>query len=253
MDLKEINITNKNHNRHPWEQARLKVIFSLLSGFLSKEKEAVVLDIGSGDMYVAGALSKLFPNTTFICVDTGYEQTIFKTDYNLTIYKSLSEFKSSCSKRVDIIMLLDVIEHIEDEIVFIEELGNESFITFETRFIVTVPSFSSLYSSHDHYLNHYRRYSYASLKHRLNEAGLTIIKSNYFFFSLLLPRKWLQWREKQNLYKGFTGVGRWQGGPLITTFLKAILFIDYKVGQFASVTGIKLPGLSLYAICQKSA
>ncbi|MBI1779994.1 MAG: hypothetical protein HYR66_01275, partial [Sphingobacteriales bacterium] len=89
MDLKEIDITNQNSNRHPWEQVRVQVIRSLLDKIVDANKELLVLDVGSGDMYVAGELSKYYTKAEFICVDTNYDQMTIKSDKSLTIYSSL--------------------------------------------------------------------------------------------------------------------------------------------------------------------
>lgn len=252
MDLKEIDSSNQNSNRHPWEQVRVKVIKSLLDKLMNEDEELLVLDIGSGDMYVAEELSKHYTKAEFICVDTGYDQIVVKSDALLTTYSSLDEFKKNTSRKVDIVLLLDVIEHIENEIQFLQNLLKEEYITPDTHFVITVPALQSLFSAHDHYLGHYRRYTIFSLKDRLGKSGLTTLKSNYFFFSLLLPRKWQQWGEKGN-EADFKGLGQWRGGAFVTAFVKTILLLDFKIGQLVSLIGIKLPGLSLYTICRKPA
>lgn len=252
MDLKEIDIANQNSNRHPWEQARVKVIRSLLNRIIDADKELLVLDIGSGDMYVAGELLNQYPKAEFICIDTGYGQMGIQSNNSLTTFSTLDEFKRSTNKKVDVVLLLDVIEHIDNETGFLQNLLKEEYITPETSFVITVPAFQSLFSAHDRYLGHYRRYTIYSLQDRLNNAGLTTVKSNYFFFSLLLPRKWQQRRENTN-ETAFKGLGQWRGGNFVTTIVKTILFIDFKIGQLVSMIGIKLPGLSLYCICRKPA
>lgn len=52
--------------------------------------------------------------------------------------------------------------------------------------LVTVPAFQFLWSGHDVFLGHKRRYTRASLHRAIDEAGLKVIRSRYFF-SILLP------------------------------------------------------------------
>src|SRR4051812_25318096 len=54
------------------------------------------------------------------------------------------------------------------------------------RLLVTVPAFQFLWSGHDVFLEHKRRYTLASLHSTIESAGLEIIRSRYFF-GVLLP------------------------------------------------------------------
>lgn len=254
MDLKERDSNNRNIHRHPWEQARVKVIHSLLRRVVGQGKEIVMLDIGSGDMYMAEELAKIYPKAKFICVDTGYDKNAPETSAQLISFASLDGFKKNNTGIVDIVLLLDVIEHIKDEADFISRLSNEKYITSETTFIITVPAYQSLFSSHDVFLGHYRRYNRQLLNKKLGNTGLIIESCNYFFFSLVLPRKWQQWKEKQNVNSpAFKGLGQWKGAAFKTTLIKWVLIFDFKLSNFLFKAGIKLPGLSLYAICRKPA
>ena len=252
MDLKEVNSGKSIINRHPWERARLAIIKKLLRKELNKKERITILDIGSGDMFVAGSIAEVYLQPQIICVDTGYKdmQTVMAS--NVLQVSGIDQVKTVLTDTVDIVLLLDVIEHIEDEVSFLKDLLNENYITSATKFIITVPAFQSLFSAHDSFLGHYRRYSRKILLERLSQAGLKTSNYAYFFFSLLLPRKWSQLRKrKYAVNKPFTGIGNWKGGKIITAIITAFLVADYKLSVFLRNAGIKLPGLSLYAVCQK--
>ena len=55
-----------------------------------------------------------------------------------------------------------------------------------TRFIVTVPAFMWLWSAHDVFLQHYRRYTLERIKGVLRAGGLTV-ESGCYFYAALLP------------------------------------------------------------------
>ena len=66
------------------------------------------------------------------------------------------------------------------------------------------------------------------------------------FFSLLIAR----WFEKKLLRKKDYSIDNWGGGPLKTRLLTGILRLDFGISRILKKTGIRLPGLSCYCICQ---
>jgi SAM-dependent methyltransferase len=82
------------------------------------------------------------------------------------------------------ITLFDVLEHIEEDGVFVARLshyGSPSHMV-----LISVPACELLYSRHDELLHHYRRYSRKGLIELLNRSGYRVIASSYSLF-LLFP------------------------------------------------------------------
>ena len=52
--------------------------------------------------------------------------------------------------------------------------------------MITVPAFQCLFSSHDMFLEHKRRYTLPQVEEMVRAAGLEILSARYFF-ALLLP------------------------------------------------------------------
>jgi len=63
--------------------------------------------------------------------------------------------------------------------------------------LITVPAFQKLFSRHDEFLGHYRRYNLQGISSTAEKAGLEILERSYFFSSLLLPRT-LTWALEKN-------------------------------------------------------
>lgn len=84
----------------------------------------------------------------------------------------------------DLIALLDVLEHIEDDRASLETLGRG--LAENGRMLITVPAFQWLWSTHDELHHHKRRYSRKSLESVIRAAGLEPVKTGYFN-SLLFP------------------------------------------------------------------
>ncbi len=83
------------------------------------------------------------------------------------------------------LLLLDVLEHIEDDGAFLRTMYRK--LAPGGRALLTVPAFQRLWSSEDDEARHYRRYRLEQLKDAAQNAGFEVLYSNYFFEFLFLP------------------------------------------------------------------
>lgn len=263
MDLKESKLNEgKQAKRHPWELARIKVIADLIDSYLPalKDQEATILDVGCGDTYLIEQLSAKMPKLNFIAIDTAFDEEMLHSyrqrlkGSKIQVFDTLDNATPHIKGEVALVLLLDVIEHIADDISFLKWLNSYSCIGKETEFLITVPAFQSFFCSHDYFLEHYRRYTNASLEKHLKEAGMTDIRKGYFFSSLIPTRIIRVLMEKliKPSNNEAKGIGAWEGGSLKSAILQGILRIDFKIFFFLYRSiGIKAPGLSNYALCKK--
>ena len=70
---------------------------------------------------------------------------------------------------VDLVHLMDVIEHVEDDVGLVREYVDK--VAPGTRFIVTVPAFMWLWSGQDVLFEHFRRYTLAGIERVLRAVG----------------------------------------------------------------------------------
>lgn len=84
----------------------------------------------------------------------------------------------------DIILLLDVLEHIEDDAGTLKLLRSK--LAPGGRLVLTVPSSPWMWSSHDVEHHHHRRYTLAVLRARLEAGGFTVRHASHFN-TLLYP------------------------------------------------------------------
>ena len=248
-------------SRHPWEQARLFVIKKLIFKNILLQKDSIVLDIGCGDTYVVENLANQFPDVKFYAIDIAFTNELMD-EYkrklsvkNVFLFRALEDVPIIKSEKSSLVLLTDVIEHIQDDIKFMSELTQHETIGHKTIFIITVPAYQSLFCSHDVFLGHYRRYTNKSLRKNLSEAGLHTEKSGYFFSSLLPMRILQVLKEKVNNVKkeqATTGLVQWGKGKTISSLLKVVLLMDFEISFFLKKIGLNIPGLSNYAICKKS-
>lgn len=257
MDLVEVKKRNKSFvNRHPWEQARLKIVKKYIDKYIDTQK-GHVLDIGCGDSYVVENLADEYKSMHFSAVDIAFDDQMiqqFRAEHGhdrLDFYQNFTEALSNTDQVPKCVLLLDVIEHIENDIDFLKQVCAHEKISNETCFIITVPAFQSLFCAHDTFLEHYRRYTNSMLKRHIEEAGMETVEVGYFFTSLLFPRILEVIKEKIAGAKETSGLVEWNGGKGITAAIKTVLLIDYGITSFFKKIGISVPGLSNYIICRK--
>jgi hypothetical protein len=80
--------------------------------------------------------------------------------------------------------MLDVIEHVDDDVALIADYARRA--REGTRFVISVPAFDFLWSPHDEFLEHRRRYTLDTLTAAVEGAGLEVVTTRYFF-GMLFP------------------------------------------------------------------
>ena len=246
-------------NRHPWELARLEAVKRIIREFIELHPGANILDVGCGDSFLISQIAKDHPDANFIAVDTALTPELVEAHAkawpteNLAVFQDLeSAGRALGDGKVSLILLLDVIEHIEEDIEFLRHLQTFSFVTDKTTIIITVPSFQALFCSHDRFLGHHRRYTNRMLNERVAKAGLRPMKTAYFFTSLL-PSRFLQLLKEKCLKfipKLTSGLAEWKGNRAMASILKRVLMFDFRVNWRLNRIGINIWGLSNITVCK---
>ncbi len=257
MDLIEAADVSPLH-RHPWEVARLWVLRQLIARRVRIDARSMVVDIGCGDAFVIGELARQFPDARCCGIDAAFTPETAAARQrtlppNVRLYQTLDALPQNGAAAL--ILLMDVLEHIQDDSGFLANLMKRPFVGPETQFIVTVPAYQSLFSAHDVFLKHFRRYTNRELRDRLEQAGLRVIDIGYFVASLL-PLRLLTVLKERLLPPAAaeaTGLSEYSGGGMTTAMLSAILKADAFAALLLRRVGISVPGLSNYAICRTSA
>ena len=176
MDLKEEGLIKGNIGEHWYYRAKL----AALQRMIPAPDPAIILDVGAGLGFFSGSLLQSTNARSATCVDPGYAEE--RDDARAG--KPLLFRRSVGRSDADLVLLMDVIEHIEDDIGLVREYADK--VKPGTRFIVTVPAFMWLWSGHDVFLEHVRRYTLGSIEHVVRSGGLTV-EYGCYFYAFLLP------------------------------------------------------------------
>jgi SAM-dependent methyltransferase len=90
-------------------------------------------------------------------------------------------------------LALDIVEHFEDDLAVMREL--QRVLRPGASLVLSVPAWPSLWSPHDEFLHHKRRYRPAELRALVRASGFELTEERGFNF-LLLPPIWLVRRLK---------------------------------------------------------
>jgi SAM-dependent methyltransferase len=269
MDLREMRGLPA---RHPWELARARFFRTLLTdeGLLGGVSR--VLDVGAGDGYVGRELAAAIGDGgEVVCFDTHYsEQRLCQLEQEADGLSFVRFTRDPPEGLFDLILLLDVIEHVEDDRALLAGLVRDK-LRHGAAVLVSVPAWQALYTRHDLFLGHYRRYRPAELDRLLAQVGLQRVRDGGLFHGLLLPRALQKVSELARGVRssrgigglssdktdgsaeieGEMGIGGWDHGAAITAAVTAALAADNVLSSLASGAGVRLPGLSTWALCRK--
>jgi SAM-dependent methyltransferase len=176
MDLKEVGLLDGGEDSHWYYVSKARALRRCLAG---RQPERI-LDVGAGSGYFSRVLLRTTTAKSATCVDPGYQQEWSEVEAG----KPLVFRQSSPIGDADLVLLMDVIEHVDDDVGLVRSYADAA--RPGTRFIVSVPAFSWLWSRHDDFLEHRRRYTLNRTLDVLSDAGLSPV-AGFYFFALLFP------------------------------------------------------------------
>lgn len=171
MDLKEEEILGDQIQSHWYYRAKAAALHRDLRGQSPKE----ILDIGAGSGFFSRSLLEKTSAERATCVDIGYRQ-----DRDEHWHGKPIAFRRTIERsNADLVLAMDVIEHVEDDAGLIRAYCD--LVPPGTRFIISVPAFNFLWSAHDVFLEHYRRYTLRMLEAAMHKGGLFVDWSHYYY------------------------------------------------------------------------
>ena len=144
----------------------------------------VFFDIGGGNGFVAKRLQDDGINTVLVEPGKIGAFNAHKRGIKNVLCSTLEDAKFAPNS-LDSVGLFDVVEHIEDDYAFLNNINK--YLKDDGYIYITVPAFNFLWSNEDNDAGHFKRYSTTELNELLEKCGFSIIQSTYIFSILPLP------------------------------------------------------------------
>lgn len=162
-----------------------------------------LLEVGCG----IGALLTEFQARGFQC--TGVETSEAAVDRarqalagsGIVVHSGTSE---AWNAAFDLVCAFEVLEHIEDDAAALRQWGD--YLRPGGKVLLSVPAHPLLWNASDEWAGHYRRYSRADLKAKLEQAGFVVERLEFYGFPIALASELARgviYRRQRGRARGF--------------------------------------------------
>ena len=151
-------------------------VFDSIAPYLSGN----VLEVGCGTGTFTALMLAAGHNVTAVDINPSYvdrAKSRFSGHTGATIVQG-DATRMIWTTAFDTVVLLDVLEHIEDDVEFLKRLGR--CLRPGGRLLVKVPAGEWLYSPMDAAIGHFRRYTKRNLRRAFAAAGFDVCHQRYF-------------------------------------------------------------------------
>ncbi len=168
---------------HWWYRARRDILSAYLNRYGRLPRDARILEIGCGTGHNLPMLSG-FGEVDAIEIDPAARAIASERLGHAVGDAPLPGLPGVPEGSYDLIAVLDVVEHIADDVAALKAMATR--LKPGGQILVAVPAHQWMWSAHDVVNHHHRRYSKATLARAIEDAGLCHNGLRYFN-SLLFP------------------------------------------------------------------
>lgn len=236
MDVKELGQLDGPPENH-WYYASK---FELLSNAVARLDAKHIVDIGAGSGVFARLLLERTACEGALCVDPAYDE-----EHDVAVGGKTLRFRRSYNgEPVDLVLMMDVLEHVDDDVGLLRDVLAP--MQPGTPVFITVPAFKFMWSAHDEFLEHRRRYTGGTLAKAMCAAEMQIDWVRYFYatiFPLAAAVRLIRRRRAPSSGSDLRPASR----P-VAAILRAVL----KLELMLLFPFVKLPGLSVVALGRRA-
>lgn len=236
MDLKETEILGDSISSHWYYRSKAQAVRQLLGDF----KPSVILDVGAGSGFFSRHLLQHTTAGTAWCVDTSYTQ-----DSHASLDgKSIHFRRTVDAMDADLVLFMDVLEHVDNDVELLSDYVQK--VPRGAYFLISVPAFQFLWSGHDEFLEHKRRYRLQEIEGVAMRSGLKIQQGIYYFGAVFPIAATIRLLQKV-LPTGTTARSQLsQHHPAVNGLLAALSHAELRV-----MGANRLAGLSAFCLARK--
>jgi SAM-dependent methyltransferase len=199
-----------------------------------------ILDVGAGSGFFSRYLLSHTGAAAAWCVDISYP-----TDSDEVGPGSVLHCRRSVDAiDADLVLVMDVLEHVDNDVGLLHEYVDK--VPPGSRFLITVPAFQFLWSGHDDFLEHKRRYTLKQLEAVVRNADLHIRSAGYYFGMVFPIAAAMRLAQK---FRNGSRPARSQLAPhrpIVNTILKALCNVELPVMRMN-----RAAGLTVFCLAEK--
>ena len=168
---------------HWWYRARRDILHDYIARYAGLPEKARILEIGCGTGHNLPMLAQ-FGEVDAIEIDPAARQIASERLGKPVGEAPLPELPGVERRAYDMVAVLDVVEHIGDDVAALRAMA--ACLKPGGRILIAVPAHQWMWSAHDVVNHHHRRYSKRTLRRAIEQAGLRAERMRWFN-SLLFP------------------------------------------------------------------
>src|SRR6266568_281181 len=171
---------------------------------LMPSAQAVIMEIGCSSGFLIRDLTKSFPEAVIVGADV-VKEPLYRLAKSLPGVPLIRFDLLQCplpDQSIDVLIMLNVLEHIEDDVVALQKAFN--LLKPGGALVIEVPAGPNLYDAYDAELHHFRRYSTSELHNKLTKVGFIVRRKSHLGFVLFpafaavkLLNKWSPFRKNK--------------------------------------------------------
>lgn len=238
MDLKEQEAIGAAIDSHWYYTAKAQMMADQIRRLSDGAPLGRIMDVGAGAGWFSRWILDQGLAAEAVCVDPGYERDWQETQAG----RPLRFQRQPDGQGADLVLMMDVLEHVPDDAGL---LGQYLDATAPgTPVFITVPAFQFLWSGHDVYLEHYRRYTLRGLAQTVTRAGARVDAGHYYFGAVFPAAAAVRLARRRRDASTGSDMGA-VPGP-INALLKGVCAAERRVMRVN-----RLAGLSVVTLCRR--
>ncbi len=179
------------YNRHWWWRAREHMIVRRLERLAPPGGFGDILDVGCGDGLFLPQLAR-FGRPQGLEADGNLVTDLGRAAGPISV--CLFDERFQPAERFGLIVMLDVIEHLDDDVAALRHAAH--LLAPGGQIVITVPAFRMLWTAHDDLNQHRTRYTVPGLRRVAVAAGLRVDTARYAFHWLVPLKLAVRFKER---------------------------------------------------------
>jgi SAM-dependent methyltransferase len=222
-------------SRHWWYRARREVLAKLIARKVRPPRKARILEIGCATGHNLRMLAR-FGEVEAVELDAEARAIATQRLGRPVAEARLPELAGVPEGSYDLVALLDVLEHVEDDRAALASIARR--LKPGGALLITVPAFQWMWSVHDEVNHHKRRYTKKTLRAAIDQAGLRADFVGYFN-SILFPLA-VTGRQIGRLTGKLDSDDKMPARP-VNAFLQAVFALErYGIGRVPFSPGVSI-------------